>query len=60
MPKLLRIKEVREITRLGTTTIYKEMANGRFPKRIKIGERNSAWVESEVIDWINARIADRV
>jgi len=60
MQKLLRLKEVREITCLGTTTIYKEIANGRFPRQIKIGERNSAWVESEVFDWISARMADRV
>lgn len=32
---------------------------GRFPKAIKIGGGRKAWIESEVDDYIRARIAVR-
>ncbi|UGA40862.1 AlpA family phage regulatory protein [Chromobacterium haemolyticum] len=50
----MRIKEVRERTGLGTTTIYRKMDNGSFPKQIKLGERVAVWLESEINDWIRA------
>lgn len=50
----MRIKEVRERTGLGTTTIYRKIDNGSFPKQIKLGERVAVWLESEINDWIRA------
>jgi prophage regulatory protein len=32
---------------------------GKFPKRVKVGENRVAWLESEVEDWIAARVAER-
>jgi prophage regulatory protein len=32
---------------------------GKFPKRIQVGENRVAWLESEVEDWIAARVAER-
>lgn len=47
----LRIAKVREITGMGTTFIYTEMAAGRFPRQRKIGRRAVAWREDEVRAW---------
>ena len=33
---------------------------GRFPKRIRLGERTVAWYEHEVDHWIEARAAERL
>jgi len=31
-------------------------AEGRFPQRIKLGERAVGWLQSEVRDWLATRI----
>lgn len=56
-PNFIRIARVREITGMGTTFIYTEMAAGRFPRQRKIGRRAVAWREDEVRAW-QAQIED--
>jgi len=41
------------------STLYDLMAAGRFPRPINIGARAVGWVESEVYDWIESRMAER-
>lgn len=59
LARLLRLPEVTHITGLRRSQIYRLAADGEFPKPCKIGSRASAWIESEVIDWIEVRIAQR-
>jgi predicted DNA-binding transcriptional regulator AlpA len=61
--RLLRLAEVQNATGLRKTSIYAAMARptlegGGFPRPTKIG-RVSAWAESEVLGWIEARKAER-
>lgn len=53
--RFLRIKEVRQRTGLGTTTIYKRVNEGTFPPNVSLGPRMAAWVESEVDAWISSQ-----
>ncbi|MCW8331953.1 AlpA family transcriptional regulator [Photobacterium sp. SDRW27] len=57
--KLIRQKEVTEMTGVSRASVYKLMAVGRFPKSVSLGDRAVAWVESEVQEWILERIAER-
>jgi|TARA_B110000908_G_C9806967_1_gene251175 prophage regulatory protein len=59
--KLLRIGKVREITGLSRSYIYALGNQGLFPKSIQLvpGGASVAWVEGEVLEWIDSRIADR-
>ncbi|NIC39427.1 AlpA family transcriptional regulator [Halomonas desiderata] len=57
--KLIRLKEVMDRTGLGRSTVYKYMNLGLFPKPIKLGTRAVAWVESEVVAWIQLGIECR-
>ena len=59
MTQLLKMPEVRAKTGLSRSHLYALAQNGEFPKPIKLSERSSAWVESEVKDWIDTRIAQR-
>ena len=59
MEQLLKMPEVRAKTGLSRSHLYALAQNGEFPKPIKLSERSSAWVESEVQDWIDTRIAQR-
>ena len=56
MPRLLRLPAVKEVTGLSRSTIY---ADPSFPQSVKIGARAVAWIEEEIRDWIDTRIAER-
>ena len=49
-PYLLDIKEVVQRTKHGERTIYRLVAEGRFPKPRKSGSRNF-WIPSELEEW---------
>lgn len=57
--RIIRLKEVMHATGLGRSTIYKYIDEGRFPRAVGLGDRGVGWVESEVEDWILARIEER-
>jgi prophage regulatory protein len=59
MSKLLKLKTVIEVTGVSRSHIYALAQKGQFPKPVKLTERSSAWVESEIQDWIESRIAAR-
>ena len=54
--QLLRLPQVRDKTGLARSTIYALVAKGKFPAPIKASERVSAWILSEVSEWIDQRI----
>ena len=53
----LSIIQVTQKTRLAKSTIYAKVAAGEFPAPIKISDRASAWIESEIDDWAREKIA---
>ena len=57
--KLLRLKQVMDITGLGRSSIYNYMKDGTFPKQVKITANLSAWVESEIEGWIKQKVKER-
>jgi prophage regulatory protein len=40
---------------LGESTIYRMIAEGRFPKPFEIVPKRNAWIESDIDDWIAER-----
>ena len=57
--RLLRRPEVQSRAGLSRSEIYRRVAAGTFPRPVKLGERASAWVESEIDAWAAAHIAAR-
>ncbi|TXH85965.1 MAG: AlpA family transcriptional regulator [Pseudomonas sp.] len=57
--RIIRLKEVMNSTGLARSTIYKYIGEGTFPKSISLGDRCIGFLESEVEDWILARIEER-
>ncbi|EOX4941911.1 helix-turn-helix transcriptional regulator [Vibrio alginolyticus] len=49
--KLISLIQVKKITGLGKTSIYKLMKGGVFPLNVNVGSRTSRWLESEVLQW---------
>ena len=57
--KLLTKKQVRELVCYSFAHIDRLEAQGRFPKRVRLGPMRVAWVEQEVHDWITALVEKR-
>ena len=55
---LIRLPEVHRRTGYSKAWIYKLLKEKRFPAAVKIGSRAIAFVESEINDWVNQRIAE--
>jgi prophage regulatory protein len=57
--KILKLPVVIEMTGKCRSGIYQDISNGNFPKQINLGPRAVGWLESEVLQWIDARIKAR-
>jgi prophage regulatory protein len=55
--RFLRLDDVRVRVPYSRSTIYQLMAQGKFPKPIKLGERAVAWVEADIDQWMADRTA---
>nr|WP_314616171.1 AlpA family phage regulatory protein [uncultured Pseudomonas sp.] len=55
--EFIRLREVKRITSLGSSSIYEKMKTGDFPSQIKLGPRAVAWIKAEVQTWAHAQVA---
>jgi prophage regulatory protein len=55
--RFIRLPEVKVQTGRSRSAIYAEMADGSFPRCIKISSHSVAWLQSEITAWMEARIA---
>jgi prophage regulatory protein len=54
--RILRLRDVKEMTGLSRSTIYAEIAKGKFPRQMKLtGARCVGWHESAIVQWIESR-----
>jgi len=53
--KFLKLPQGMEITTLGTSTIYRLMDKGDFPRPVRLTEKAVAWKLSDVEQWMNER-----
>jgi prophage regulatory protein len=54
--QIYKLPEVKTVTGLSGSAIYRGAKNGNFPKPIKLGQRSSGWLKSEVEQWLSDRI----
>lgn len=50
--RLIRLKEVQHRVGLGRSTIYRWMAEGKFPKPVQLGGYAVAWAQEDIDGWI--------
>ena len=55
---LIRLPEVQRRTGYSKAWIYRLLKEQRFPQSVKIGSRSIAFIESEIDEWIDQRIAE--
>lgn len=54
--RFITLDEVMDRTSLKKTTIYTLMNKNEFPQSISISANRSAWLESEIDEWIENKI----
>ena len=59
MPKILRLPQVIERTGKRRSAIYADLNAGAFPRPVKLSPKAVGWLESEIDDWIAARVSER-
>ena len=52
--RLIRLRQVIEMTGRSRTAIYDDISHGKFPRPVKIGPRASAWKLSAIWSWMEA------
>jgi len=57
--KLIKISDVMKQTSLSRSSIYRLVNQGLFPEQVKLSTRSSAWIESEIDDWIKEKSRER-
>jgi prophage regulatory protein len=56
--RILRRRQVEAITGWARSTIYQGIADGRFPRPIRLGGRSVGWLADEVEQWLQDRISE--
>jgi prophage regulatory protein len=59
IPALISLKDACRVTSMSRTMLNRYREEGRFPKAVPLGDRRVAFVRSEVIEWLNAKITAR-
>jgi prophage regulatory protein len=52
-PAFYRLRDVVRISALSRSTIYRRIAEGTFPRQVRLGPRASAWSAKDLQDWID-------
>ena len=56
---IIKLDEVKRRTTFSGSTIYRLAAEDKFPKPIKLSERSSGWLESEILAYLDECIKNR-
>ena len=54
--QFLRLPQVKELTCLSKSSIYRLMEQGDFPKQVSLGARSVAWVRADIEDWCAQKV----
>ncbi|WP_144373978.1 helix-turn-helix transcriptional regulator [Vogesella urethralis] len=57
--KILRIHDVMGMIGLARLAIYKYIAEGHFPKQIRLGRRAVGWLLSDIERWLRMKVVER-
>ena len=57
--QIIKLQTVIKLSALSSASIYRLIKKGDFPKQIKLSERSSGWILSEVEQWLDNKINSR-
>ena len=56
--RFIKLREVKALTTLSTSELYRRIAAGTFPRQVMLGPKSVVWIEAEVLAWCEARISE--
>lgn len=57
--RILSKRQVKELVLYSPQHIARLEKAGQFPKRVQLGSNRVGWVEDEVLEWLEVRLARR-
>lgn len=57
--RFIKLREVKALTTLSTSEIYRRIDAGTFPKQVALGPKSVVWIEAEILAWRDRLIAQR-
>ncbi|MCL1059743.1 AlpA family transcriptional regulator [Shewanella gelidimarina] len=57
--RVIKLRDVIELTGLKKTSIYNLIKKNEFPKQITLARNSVGWVQSEVLQWVNDLMINR-
>jgi prophage regulatory protein len=57
--RFLRVRTVIQMVGFSKTTLYARLRNGTFPKPLVLGPQTVAFLESDILDWMQRQIAQQ-
>lgn len=54
-PRVLRLREVSEITQLSESTIRRRVRERAFPQPLRLSGNAIGWLEGEIHEWLRSR-----
>lgn len=57
--RILSKRQLKELVLYSPQHIARMEKAGQFPKRVRLGQCRVGWIEGEVLDWLQQRIAGR-
>jgi prophage regulatory protein len=59
LQRIIRLSELPQFCGLRRTQIHQLVKDGHFPAPVKLSARRKGWLEAELIEWQQQRIAGR-
>lgn len=56
MDRLLTRRDVEAVVRLSRSSIYSMIANGSFPRPIRVGKKAVRFLQSDIEAWLQSKI----
>ena len=53
----VRLPQVKEMTCLSKSSIYRLMDSGEFPRQVALGARSVVWVRAHIEEWCAQKVA---
>jgi prophage regulatory protein len=54
--RFIRMPDLRQKVGLSRSQIYKLIQQEQFPRPVKLGEKVSVWVDSEIEEWMSKQV----
>lgn len=59
LPNFMRLRQVIAATGLSKTSVYDLIRANAFPRQVRLSEKRSGWIKSEIEAWMQSRIEAR-